>query len=637
MDSIMQYVMETYGFIIQEDEKGKKIADGGLIDALDLSPQEKAFVRLTFRTYGAEIIERKKEEITEGNRSDKTKDYNYGDIESHELESFDKPVLARIEYDGRELVFEDYEELDDFIIHEFIPDNVHMKRNKSRNSKALDLVKPYPSINLSDIVKLKLSEKEVEHVVDVLYKQGIRIGGTSQDLDSEFVNYDYIRTYASKRYEKMLTPEEEKAKFMEYQKTHDPLLREELIVRNLRLVPYVAWRLALRHEIDQEELESYGYEGLMYAVEMYDPLLETHFSTYAIPCIEGYIKKNIPKLKEVPQYLYYAFQNVRYIVEKEWGKKFDGDPEMLDEIVDVMADNGSVYYSISARQEMKQRILGWSKLSVEELREEEQEEGEYREEDDLDSKLFVDMMQEKVHDILDTLTPREEKILRLRFGLTDGHEHTLEEVAKEFNVTRERVRQIECKALRKLRHPSRSKKLKGYILGESEDQLRDPIKAAEERNRMLFWTHITQIIRSGYGSGHLKGEIEFMARKLKELNEQCLNDDEFTKAIVRKEEYSKTFDYCENYGSMPIMLLYIPSKDLNEPNVIRINIKNYNKFMATIDIASDGKVVCRDESGNVIPKDNGYNLPEGCLDELKDIFMDIFELAKLYTPRNRKK
>jgi RNA polymerase primary sigma factor len=73
------------------------------------------------------------------------------------------------------------------------------------------------------------------------------------------------------------------------------------------------------------------------------------------------------------------------------------------------------------------------------------------------------LLKEQLIDVLDTLTEREEKVLRLRFGLDDGRARTLEEVGKEFNVTRERIRQIEAKALRKLRHPSRSKKLKDYL------------------------------------------------------------------------------------------------------------------------------------------------------------------------------
>ena len=73
------------------------------------------------------------------------------------------------------------------------------------------------------------------------------------------------------------------------------------------------------------------------------------------------------------------------------------------------------------------------------------------------------LLKEQLSEILGTLTPREEKVLRLRFGLEDGRPRTLEEVGKEFDVTRERIRQIEAKALRKLRHPSRSKKLKDFL------------------------------------------------------------------------------------------------------------------------------------------------------------------------------
>ncbi|MEF9988456.1 MAG: sigma-70 family RNA polymerase sigma factor, partial [Christensenella sp.] len=73
------------------------------------------------------------------------------------------------------------------------------------------------------------------------------------------------------------------------------------------------------------------------------------------------------------------------------------------------------------------------------------------------------LLKEQLMDVLDTLTPREEKVLKLRFGLEDGRARTLEEVGKEFQVTRERIRQIEAKALRKLRHPSRSKKLRDFL------------------------------------------------------------------------------------------------------------------------------------------------------------------------------
>ena len=76
---------------------------------------------------------------------------------------------------------------------------------------------------------------------------------------------------------------------------------------------------------------------------------------------------------------------------------------------------------------------------------------------------YQSLLREQLSEVLSTLTPREEKVLRLRFGLEDGRPRTLEEVGKEFNVTRERIRQIEAKALRKLRHPSRSKRLKDFL------------------------------------------------------------------------------------------------------------------------------------------------------------------------------
>ena len=79
-----------------------------------------------------------------------------------------------------------------------------------------------------------------------------------------------------------------------------------------------------------------------------------------------------------------------------------------------------------------------------------------------DAATFT-LLHEQLSEVLNTLTPREKKVLVLRFGLEDGRNRTLEEVGKEFNVTRERIRQIEAKALRKLRHPSRSKKLKDYL------------------------------------------------------------------------------------------------------------------------------------------------------------------------------
>ena len=140
MNEIMNYVMKKYGYLIKENNEGKRIVDDNEIDALNLTPQEKGFVRLTFQAFGVEISKESiKEEITKDDRTGKVKDFDYGKIQSEGLEPLDKPVLATIEYEGETLVFEDYGSLDEFIIHEFIPNNVIMKVNKSRNSKGLDI------------------------------------------------------------------------------------------------------------------------------------------------------------------------------------------------------------------------------------------------------------------------------------------------------------------------------------------------------------------------------------------------------------------------------------------------------------------------------------------------------------------
>lgn len=482
MDGIMQYVMETYNFLIQKTSDGKQFAYDDLIDSLELTPQEKSFVRLTFRTNGVEIINREKEVVQKEDRSREVRDFNYGYVQSHNLESVDKPVLAKIVYEGKELVFEDYSALDDFIINEFIPDNVYMKVNKSRNSRmgvklfgekepvneldgsiSNDSRDSYPSIMLGDIVKLRLSEKEIMHVVETLRNEGIRVGGTSMDMDSEFINYDYIRTYVSKRYDKPLTALEEKEKFTEYNRTHDPVLREELIVRNLRLVPFIAWKLALLHNINQEELESFGYEGLMYAIDKYDPIINYRFSTYAIPCITGFIRNSIPKLKNVSSNIYYGFQNVRYIVEKEWGQKFDGNPVMLDEIIDVMVEEGII--NEKARDDIKRSFI--SQISYDELKEENVDISESEFDSHLDGKYYFNLVKGMLDTFLKTLQPREQRILSLRYGLDDGRQRTLDEVGKEFQITRDRVKQVEDKALRKMR-----RRMRGYIeIGSSDMDL----------------------------------------------------------------------------------------------------------------------------------------------------------------------
>ena len=482
IEEMMGFVLENYGYLIKEIN-GKKYVYREAIDELKLSPQEKAFVNLTFTTYDVLVIESSKkeevtkpnpDEITKENRSGRVRDFDYGKIRSNGQQALDKPVISKIFFEGEQIVFEDNKELEEFLLHDFIPSKVLMKKNRSVNAKTFklngeDFSKPYPSIQLNEITKLRLSEKETEYVCQFLEKNGIRIGGTSPDMDAEFSNYDYVRTYATTKYPKPLTREEQQRKFEKYYETKDPELKKELIERNLRLVPYVAWRLALIHGVDQDELESYGYEALSLLVEKYNPHLisgydsdhpneRIKFSTYAIPRITGFMKNAIPKMKKIPRKLYYDFQNVRYIVEKEWCQKYDGNPEMLDEILEVMIAQGMV----SRKQKQDLRVIFGVPLSIDEILENGQEIADEYAYANIDVTVFNAKLHDVILELIETLNPKEEKVLINRYGLLDGHQRTLKEVADDMYVSTGRVYQIETKALRKLRHPSRSKFIRGF-------------------------------------------------------------------------------------------------------------------------------------------------------------------------------
>ena len=192
---------------------------------------------------------------------------------------------------------------------------------------------------------------------------------------------------------------------------------------------------------------------MIYAIDKYDPLSNSKFSSYAVPCIEGYIKRYIPKLKDIPLKLYYPFQNACYIVEKEWGKKYDGNPLMLDEIIDLMIYTGTI--NAKSRDDVKRRFAG--KISYNYLQEDNIDLTTYKLDENLDSELFPKMISEIIKKALDTLTETEKNIVLLRFGFTDGHPYGLKEIGDIYHLSYERIRQIIVRALRKLRYPSRSR------------------------------------------------------------------------------------------------------------------------------------------------------------------------------------
>ena len=395
-------------------------------------------------------------------RSPRVGDMNFGVISSYGANMYEKPTLSEIEYDDEnEILFNNFDELDKFLEDVFIPKYIHTKVRKS------DIYgKQYQSIQLNAITKLCLSEDEVKHVFEYLNEQGIIVCGTAVMPEGEFINYDYYNTYKNSKLPDVLSNENQidlfsKLKSDAVSNSSKKLIRHTLIERNVRLANYVLFKISKYKDIDIEEMKSNAYEGLIYAVDNFDVNLGYNFSTYAYKCIEGFVKRAIVKESGIPNYLYGDFQRAKIVVEKSLDKKYmSGDFEMLNEILSLMLNAGMI---TEAQKKLliyfeRENYMKKNYYEIGDVQDRITSDLEY------DVSFFdVDELRNLINQALDTLTEREEKIIKLKYGLEDGKTHSLEEISKIFGVSKTRIFQIEAKALRKLRHPFRSKKLKGYL------------------------------------------------------------------------------------------------------------------------------------------------------------------------------
>lgn len=298
-----------------------------------------------------------------------------------------------------------------------------------------------------DIDKLD-DEEEVElDKIDLSVPEGVSIE-------------DPVRMYLKEIGKVSLLTADEEIELAQRMEKGDENAKKRLAEANLRLVVSIAKRYVGRGMLFLDLIQE-GNLGLIKAVEKFDYRKGYKFSTYATWWIRQAITRAIADQARTIRIPVHMVETINKLIRvsrqllQELGR--EPSPEEIAEEMDMSVDRVREILKISQEPVSLETPIG---------EEEDSHLGDFIQDDNVpvpaDAAAFT-LLKEQLIEVLGTLTEREQKVLRLRFGLDDGRARTLEEVGKEFNVTRERIRQIEAKALRKLRHPSRSRKLKDYL------------------------------------------------------------------------------------------------------------------------------------------------------------------------------
>ncbi|MBR6720367.1 MAG: RNA polymerase sigma factor RpoD [Clostridia bacterium] len=327
------------------------------------------------------------------------------------------------------------------------------------------------------LAEFELEEEQMEKVYDSLDREGIEVVG---DLEKELEQIepvqveeeidmnlpdgtnvdDHVRMYLKEIGKVPLLTADEEYELARKMSEGDEEAKQKLIETNLRLVVSIAKKYVGRGLLFLDLIQE-GNLGLIKAVEKFDYAKGYKFSTYSTWWIRQSITRAIADQARTIRVPVHMVETINKLIRvsrqllQEYGR--DATPEEIAKEMNMSIEKVREIMKIAQEPVSLEMPIG---------EEEDTRLGEFIPDEDApapsEAASFM-LLKEQLVDVLDTLTPREERVLRLRFGLDDGRSRTLEEVGKVFNVTRERIRQIEAKALRKLRHPSRSRKLKDFL------------------------------------------------------------------------------------------------------------------------------------------------------------------------------
>lgn len=316
-------------------------------------------------------------------------------------------------------------------------------------SQNIDVLRTSPDTDDADDVEILLTdEDEVDmEKIDLSVPDGISIE-------------DPVRMYLKEIGKVPLLSAEEEIELAKRMAEGDEDAKKRLAEANLRLVVSIAKRYVGRGMLFLDLIQE-GNLGLIKAVEKFDYQKGFKFSTYATWWIRQAITRAIADQARTIRIPVHMVETINKLIRvsrqllQELGR--EPLPEEIAEELDMPVERVREILKISQEPVSLETPIG---------EEEDSHLGDFIQDDNVPvpaEAAAATLLKEQLGEVLDTLTDREQKVLRLRFGMNDGRARTLEEVGKEFDVTRERIRQIEAKALRKLRHPSRSRKLRDYL------------------------------------------------------------------------------------------------------------------------------------------------------------------------------